>query len=268
MKYYLYCTFLCLGLLAVACSREAMEPETGSLSVQLNNVVGKAELAMNGTIYTNIAGEAFTVNKFDYFVSNIRLRKADGSEFVPPQDSSYFLVREADAVSQTLRLNNIPLDQYIGLSFVVGVDSLRSVSGIEKRKGALDPGDIHTAGMYWDWNTGYIFLKLEGTSPVTPVNATGNNNFQFHIGLFGGYRAQTINNLRTVSLTFGGQSIQPATTGSARIQVQADVQKVFEGSTRISLAKTPEVMVSNYSATIANNYATMFSFVSLTKTAQ
>ncbi len=236
----------------------------GSLSVQLNNVVGGAELTMNGTVYTNAGGEAFTVSKFDYFVSNIRLRKADGSEFVVPQDSSYFLVREADAASQTLRLNNIPIAAYTGLSFVVGVDSLRSVAGIDKRKGVLDPADTRTAGMTWDWNTGYIFLKLEGTSPAAPVNATGQHNYVFHIGLFG--RNGTPNNLRTVSLMFGGQEAMPATTGISTVQIRADVQKIFDGKTRLSLAQTPDIMISPKSAEVATNYAAMFAFDGLKNT--
>jgi hypothetical protein len=259
MKYYLYGIVVGLVALIGACSREPMEPQTGSLAVHFDNVVGNQNLQLNDQTYTNAAGEPFTVSRLDYFVSNIRLRRADGSEFVVPQDSSYFLVRESDASSQTLRLNKIPVGQYTGMSFLIGVDSLRSVAGVEQRKGILDPANPATAGMTWDWNTGYIFLKLEGTSPAAPANATGQRSYVFHIGLYG--RNGTPNNLRTVSLAFGGQTAQPSTSAAPTVQVQADVQKVFDGAKRMSLAQKSTIMIAPESADVATNYATMFSFV-------
>jgi len=264
MKYYLYGVVLGLGLLGMACSEESIDTKTGSLIIQLNNVVGGAELTLNKTIYTNATGESFTVNKFDYFVSNIRLLKADGTEFVVPQENSYFLVREIDAASQTIQLNDVPQAQYKGLSFVVGVDSLRSVSGTDKRKGVLDPKDTRTAGMIWDLNTGYIFLKLEGTSPAAPVDVAGQRTFRYHIGLFG--RNGTLNNLRTIPVAFGTQEATPATTGTSTIYIDTDVNKIFDGRSRLSLAQTPDVMMSPKSADVANNYATMFSFAGVKNT--
>lgn len=264
MKYYLYAVLLGVGLLGMACSEESIETKRGSLIIQLNNVVGGAELTLNKTTYTNANGESFTVSKFDYFVSNIRLLRADGTEFVVPQENSYFLVRENDVASQTIQLNDIPQIKYKGLSFMVGVDSLRSVSSIDKRKGVLDPKDTRTAGMIGDLNTGYIFLKLEGTSPAVPADGTGQRTFRYHVGLFG--RNGTLNNLRTIPIAFGTQEATPAITGTSTIYIDADVNKIFNGRTRLSLAQTPDVMMSPKSADVANNYATMFSLAGVRNT--
>lgn len=59
------------------------------------------------------------------------------------------------------------------LSFQLGIDSLTNVSGA--LGGDLDP----TLGMYWAWQSGYINVKLEGSSPLCP---TRHNAFQFHLG--------------------------------------------------------------------------------------
>lgn len=59
------------------------------------------------------------------------------------------------------------------ISFSVGVDSLKSVSGA--LSGDLDPAK----GMYWAWQSGYINMKIEGTSSSCK---TRKNAFQFHIG--------------------------------------------------------------------------------------
>jgi len=131
---------------------------------------------------------------------------------------------------------------------------------ISRRKGVLDPAGGHQGGMYWDWNSGYIFLKLEGTSPQ--ATQTG-NAFMYHVGLFGGYQAKTLNNLRTIKLSFDNSKAQVSASQIPTVNLQTDIAKVFDGPTKISIAQHPEVMVSDFSATIANNYAQMFRFVNL-----
>jgi hypothetical protein len=111
--------------------------------------------------------------------------------------------------------------------------------------------------MYWSWNSGYIFFKMEGTSPVSTQNG---NIFQYHIGLFGGYTAPTINNLKTITLDLTARgTAKIKATKSANIHLLVDIMKVFNGTTNISIAKNSVVMVSPFSATIANNYVNMFS---------
>ena len=252
-------TFLFLIFLA-ACHNDPLEPEYGTVQLKFDNVVGKQDLKLDTTTYSNGSGEPFSVSKLNYFISNIKLKKADGSAYTVPQDSSYFLVSESNPASQSILLRNVPIDEYTGIDFVVGVDSLRNTMEIGKRTGALDPGGA-AAGMYWDWNSGYIFLKLEGTSAKAPVDATGKRNFMYHIGLFGGYskETKTINNLRTIQLAFGSEPAHVVINSTTGIQIKADVLKIFDGVKPLSIAKTPDIMVSDSSKNVANNYATMFS---------
>ena len=201
-------------------------------------------------------------------MSNIKLTRTDGSQYVVPVDSSYFLVKEDIPTSQTITLTNVPTGDYKSVSFVIGVDSLRSTMDIGKRTGVLDPaGDLTSAnGMYWSWNSGYIFLKLEGTSPSAPKDATGLNIFRYHIGFFGGRDTRTINNLKTVPVIFNGEVATVLPKQRPTITIQADVLKLFDGPATVSIAKNPEVMVSDYSATVANNYAQMMRYNRMTTT--
>ncbi|MEZ0540938.1 MbnP family protein [Fibrella arboris] len=255
---------LVIALLALtACQKKTVDTSAGALQLALDNRVGNSDLALGTGTYQNKSGETFTVTRFDYFISNIRLLRADGSAYTVPQDDSYFLIREADPASQTVTLNNVPAGEYTQLEFMVGVDSLRNTADVGKRTGVLDPAGSHTSGMYWDWNTGYIHLKLEGTSPQAPLDATGSRNFRYHIGLFGGYQTPTLNNLRTVRVPLSGigKGVQIGNDFSvaALVTVNVDAGKLFDGPTPISIATYPDVMVSPISATIATNYATMFS---------
>ncbi|GAB3960343.1 hypothetical protein GCM10028805_57770 [Spirosoma harenae] len=248
----------CIGL--PCCTTQQADPDTGTLQLTFDNIVGSQDLQLTTGNYRNAAGEQFSVTQLTYFVSNIQFQRADGTTYTVPQDSSYFLIRESDPSSQILTLRQIPTGTYTGLTYLIGVDSLRSTMDISRRKGVLEPGGGHNSGMYWDWNSGYIFFKLEGICTQMAPDPAGEKRFQFHIGLFGGYDTKTINNLRTISIPFGANSVALGIGQQAQVTIQADVAKVFDGSTRISIATNPNVMVSPFSTTIANNYAGMFRF--------
>ena len=248
-----------IGIAVLACTDTSTDPiNAGKLQIAFDNVVSSSDLKLGTGTYQNAAGESFTITKFNYFISNIKLRKADGSEYTIPQDSSYFLIQEEKPASQTITLSKIPTGNYTGLSFMIGVDSARSLANISLRTGALDPA--LNDGMYWDWNSGYIFMKIEGTSPVAP--AAQNNAFFYHIGGFGGgYNGKkTLNNLRTVALVFTDSGANVQTNATPSVRIVTDAMKIFNGSTKLSIAQHPSVMFDDYSPNIANNYAQMFSY--------
>lgn len=258
---YLFLSAISFSFIFTSCTDNdpVIDPTTtGSLRVEFDNIVGDRDLTLNTATYQNAARENFTVSTLNYYISNIKLLKADGSSFTVPQDSSYFLIRESNAASQEVTLNNVPAGEYTGVQFVIGVDSVRSVSDVSKRKGILDElsGPTNTEAMYWDWNPGYIFLKLEGTSPVTTNSPNG--KFYYHIGGFGGRTEKTLNNIRTAKVDFGGKKAIVTKELSPEVHLMADVLKIFAGTTQVSIKANTTVMFMDYSKYIANNYVNMF----------
>ena len=254
---YLFAGIFILSLSSCKDS-EPVLPSYG-FTIEFDNVVGDRNLVLNGPASTNARGESFVITKFNYFISNIKLLRSDGSSYVVPQDSSYFLIMEDKKESQFVRLKNVPVGEYSGVEFMVGVDSLRSTSPIEKRKGVLDPGgSMMEDGMYWLWNSGYIFVKLEGTSPVgNPVN----DKFYYHIGLFGGYEKRTVNNTRIVKVDFGALKAPVTTEKAPEVHLLVDVLKIFDGpGTSISIEEHNSIMGQQEikSQEVADNYAQMF----------
>ncbi|WP_118975339.1 MbnP family protein [Taibaiella koreensis] len=250
-------------LVLASCKKEKNEPgfddqNLAPLSIEFDNIVGGQNLYLNTGSYTDAAGESFSVSLLQYFISNIKVRKADGTEYVVPQDSSYFLIKEGDE-DLSHAVVNVPEGDYTTLTFTVGVDSLRSTMDVSKRTGVLDPSGSMADGMYWGWNSGYIFFKMEGLSDAAPVDPSGQHKFRYHIGGFGGYNAPTINNIKTITLDLSERGVaKPRKDRKANIHLMVDISKVLSGSTTVSIAANPEVMFSDYSVNIANNYAQMF----------
>ena len=222
-----------------SCDQDNTSPaqSTGDLAIEMENVVGNAPLALNTGTYTTEAGDHFTVTTFNYYISNIRLQKADGGEFAQPE--SYYLVKESDAGSRRFTIPNVPTGDYTGITFTIGVDSARNVSGAQT--GALDPSNT----MFWSWNTGYIFLKLEGTSPESPSKA-----LVFHVG---GFR-KPYNAVRTVSPSFNGKTVMVRTGPTPTIYLRANVLKLFTGM-RFADASSTSHSAGAGAVRAANNYS-------------
>src|SRR5205085_3433926 len=117
--------------------------------------VNKTALVPNTKWYKNTSNEIFTVTKLKYYITNVKLHREDGLVFT--EEDSYHLIKHVDSLSATaFSIKNLPPGNYNGMEFLIGVDSLRNVSGVQT--GALDVNNQ----MFWSWNSGYIFFKMEG----------------------------------------------------------------------------------------------------------
>jgi hypothetical protein len=252
--------FSCIFIVGCKDDAPGKDPAVGgSLHLDFNNVVGTEDLTLNSKTYQNSAGESFTVSILNYYISNIKLLKADGGSFIVPQDSSYFLIRESDEASQKATINHVPLGNYTGIRFLIGVDSTRSVADASKRKGILDTfsGPTNEEAMYWDWNPGYIFMKMEGSSPSA---TSPNGKYYYHIGGFGGRTENTINNLRSAQLNFTSAQVTVSEENDVTVGITADILKIFDGPTTLSIKENTSVMFTDFSTKIADNYTGAFSF--------
>jgi hypothetical protein len=226
----------------------------GDLSIEFDNIVGDQNLALNTGSYINGSGETYNITTLKYFISNISLTNVNGTTYTVPQNDSYFLIEEGNEDKDHASLE-IPEGEYKSLTFMVGVDSLRNTKDISERTGALDPAG-EANGMYWGWNSGYIFFKIEGTSSASTMDGDA---FMYHIGGFGGYSSATINNIKTVTLDLTPGGTPKVHSGKeTNIHLMVDIAKMFDAVNHISIAANPAVMFDAYSTDISANYATMF----------
>ncbi len=197
--------------------------------------------------YTNFSNDSFTVSKFNYYISNIKLKKSDGSSYAVPE--SYYLLQHVEGIN-SIALKNLPEGDFIGVDFLIGVDSLRNTSG--SQTGDLDP----SKNMFWDWNTGYIFYKLEGrfTTLTNPVAG----DYAMHIG---GYKGKD-NCIQACSFSFNS-ALQLRKEKLSKVYFKVRVEEVFQNPLFIDFDYYYATLPNNNSKEISENYRDMFLFYKL-----
>lgn len=217
---------LALGIFTGCTKEKAAEPvlTTGSFALELDPVVGSAPLVLNAQTYTKSDGQTFTVSKFKFLLSNVKLTRADGSSYAVPD--GYYLINADDDKTFRFVIDKVPLGDYTILSFLVGVDPAHN-------NGTFQSGMLnHSNDLYWEWSNEYVFLKMAGTSP----QAGPGRALTFDIG---GNSAA-----RTVTPAFG-TNVLPVREGHVpEIHIYVNVQALFESATpanRINFTNTYSV---------------------------
>lgn len=220
-------------------------PGSGSLNLYIKGMVGSTPLVFSTQTYTNQAGNTYKINMAKYYISNIKLTKTDNSVYTV--SNSYYLIDLTDSLKSMAKLSGIPYGNYKSVEFMIGVDSLRNVSGAQT--GGLDP----SLGMFWTWSTGYIMAKIEGTSPQSPDLG---NVIEFHIGGFSG-----VNNvLRTTTVSFGLDTAKVSATVTPLVYMSSNLAEWFASPNMIDFSLVNIVTIPGPRASsIATNYMDMFS---------
>ena len=235
-----------MATLLVAMSFKAIPSAGGKLSIVFDHYVDDKILLLDTVQYKNELGQPFTVTKLRYYIGNIHLKKTGGPDVIV---DDYYLIDEEEPLSKKIILNNIPSGEYTGIDFIIGVDSIHNCSGAQS--GALDPVNA----MFWAWNTGYIFLKLEGLSNASKSSG---HMLEYHIG---GYKAPA-NCIRRVHIDIAG-NVKLNKAHDIKIALKVDIAKLFGANNRIDFTKLSSVTDFHNATIIADNYSQMFSMISL-----
>ncbi|MFL5763957.1 MAG: MbnP family protein [Bacteroidia bacterium] len=216
----------------------------GTLSIDFLHYVDSDTLQLDTTAYKNAFGQTYSITKFKYYISNIELIKTTGEKTRFPMS---FLIDEEKPESKNITSRFIPEGEYKSISFIIGVDSIHNCSGAQS--GALDP--VNT--MFWTWNTGYIFLKLEGKAQSS--TAPG-KIFEYHIG---GYKNPN-NCIRKVELPFF-TAIKITKSKTAELKLKVNIAEILRGPESIDFSKLPSVTDKNHATIMADNYKDIFEVI-------
>jgi hypothetical protein len=236
-QFFRFRVLMCLSLLPVA---GFVTHSSHTLTIRFQHKMGSRALQLFNETYTNPFGEPITITRFKYYVSHISIAGAGQKEKeLSPQT---FLIDEADAASKTLTFStDITAPQT--LSFVIGVDSILNVSGVQT--GALDPLN----GLFWTWNSGYIFAKMEGKSDSSHAPA---HSVNYDVG---GFRSPHKAS-RKIQLTL---SVDLTKAADKIILIDADLLKWFNATHPVKISQSPLChQPGKLAMQLADNYSTMF----------
>ena len=215
--------------------------KTGTLKLEFDHVWGidMAPFYMNQTYVHPMSKDTLTITMLKYYISNVVLHKTDGSTYTIPE--SYYLL---DPSNNIISLEGIPAGDYNRVDFLIGVDSLRNFSGLQT--GALNPSN----GMFWSWSTGYIFVRVEGTSPQS---ATG--LFMYHLG---GYEAPYVASHKK-ALNFGNEILSINPDANPTVHLNVNAARFWHGPVKLSELNIIHNIGEN-AVSISKNFADGFLF--------
>ncbi|MEP7081078.1 MAG: MbnP family protein [Ginsengibacter sp.] len=247
LKYVYHNTQILRGLfflfiiLATQSNTLLAQNKTLNVKIIFENRVQGQPIILYDSNYTNPFGENYTINKFRYYISNIHLENNKGISTI---NKASYLVDEANNDSKKINLK-VPVENYKRLHFLLGVDSIKNVSGAQD--GALDPAK----DMFWTWNSGYVMAKLEGNSPASPLV---NNKYEFHIGGFEG----KYNVLKEINLDLP-QGTDLKTINNLTIYITAEVNDWWNTVHKMKIAEHAAINSPGALALqMSDNYAKMF----------
>ncbi|MDX2001894.1 MAG: MbnP family protein [Chitinophagales bacterium] len=221
------------------------DKETGSSKVNLAFTTVFGTEAYDTASYYH-AGEPETHIKFEtvnYYISNVRLVDHDGNE---TSFDKYFLVKSGQ--SNNFELGEVDADHYHYIRFDVGVDSATN-HGTDP---ATQPSGSALAvqsdkSMFWSWNSGYIFMRIDGMIDTTDNHPpTFTNSVQYHIGGDASIRPISLD----IDLEMDGENDRTLT-------LKLDMEKVLQG---LDLKATQMVHMPGSTAySIADKWQAAFS---------
>lgn len=173
-----------------------------------------------GKEYISSQNDTVSFETIKFYLTNFQFNYKEKSKY--KESNSYHLIDFDKPESMSIAFQNQNNKEIESIQFNIGVDSLASVSG------ALE-GDLDaTKGMYWAWQSGFINLKIEGTSSSCK---TRKNKFQFHIG---GY-LQPYYAMRTIKIP-----IEKSQNSKDEFNLVLDLGKLFS---EISLEENNTIMI-------------------------
>jgi hypothetical protein len=173
MKHFLLFSSL---LLLASCKREKITPPPiieESIEMKVFPVFNGNTLFLD-SVYTGPNGERLKVTDVSFYLTNIQ------SNGLPLADVGFFDYRNAGNSFLTAKKK---YTDFLSLEGIIGVDTSLNHDDPSAFPNE-SPLNISNAGpMHWGWNTGYIFISIEGKAD-TLVDGTDNLDvsFSYHIG--------------------------------------------------------------------------------------
>ncbi|GAA4778165.1 hypothetical protein GCM10023231_00810 [Olivibacter ginsenosidimutans] len=245
--------YLLLSAFSVAlmsCSKSDDNPVANDITLHFNNTFKNTTIILGdatsskATVNTSAEGQVHHFSELKYVISNIRLIKADGSEFpynVNDLDKGATVVDQSKSQTLDFLLTNIPVGDYKQLKFGLGVkEELNNLDQV-KFPAFYAAAGANDTEMMWEWGSGYRFTKLEG------FYDSDNKELSIHTGSTVAGSAdvptQGVDAYRDITLDLSTHAM--VGSHAPKITINADFDKLLSGKTNTITLSTGDGMNDN-----------------------
>lgn len=148
------------------------------ITFHVHSYLGTTPFGMN-TEVTDWNGRKVKFTLASLYISGVAFHDDGGAH--SDIANSYALITPA---TSEYTIGTLTTGHYHSMAFNVGVDSISNHSDPASWASGHPLSSNQPAFAHWSWNTGYIFVKIEGLVDTTAdKNGTANAPFAMHIGL-------------------------------------------------------------------------------------
>ncbi len=147
--------------------------QAAPVELKINLRIGDQPLQFAQT-YQTPQGQRYRIEMLKFYISEVALVRPDGREVRVDGLVLADFKRDAPTQGVSVMKMDVPAGQYRGIRFNVGVP--RELNHLDAGTQQLPLGV--NSGMYWAWNPGYIFYRLEGVALLPD----GNQKWVIHMG--------------------------------------------------------------------------------------
>lgn len=222
---YLPALFLFLALTACQDDDDGrMALEDVELTMDFRAEYGDQPLDIQQAVYSYPTGEDTRISLFQYFVSDLELLPADGSEPVKLADIDVMKWENPGDAPVITRTYTVPAGEYTGMRFGLGVSP--DLNAQDPSNFAVD--FVLNENEFWGPQTRYVFAKIEGRADLDD-DGTFDAGVSVHMGADSLYTV--VNFLQPFTLDGDGNN---------RLTLTADVLEAFAANGRVYDIGVPE----------------------------
>jgi cytochrome c peroxidase len=152
----------------------AVQSAEHTLRVEITPRFAGAPLFFDSLTNMTRTGQRVSVTRLDFLVSNIALRRSDGTW---NENTNTFAFISARQGRTRIELDSVPKGQYAALRFLVGLPA-----AVNHADPVLIPAghplNPELNGLHWSWNGGYVFFALEGARLRSDGQQSG---YSYHV---------------------------------------------------------------------------------------
>lgn len=148
-----------------------------TVTLRVSSLWGPNDFILESIYYDNY-GNRVRVDNFQSYFAMVKLIKDDGTEVLLKDFYLHDFSKDAEITG------TIPAGNYVGVKFGVGVPDGYNLNQDPAQYASSHPLSVAgSQGMFWTWNSGYVFTKFEGKiDPTGTEGVTPTQSFSIHTG--------------------------------------------------------------------------------------